>query len=119
MNSTEACVSIGGSVFGMQAIEVKPPASAAAVPVAMVSASSRPGSRRGTCMSMKPGQTILPAPASVRAAGRAGRVERAVGVQVGPRPDAGHPAVADPEVGDPVEVLRRVDDAAVADASNH
>ena len=40
---------------------VKPPARAAAVPVAMVSSSSRPGSRRWTCMSISPGETIFPA----------------------------------------------------------
>ena len=66
MNSTLACVSIGGSVLGMQAIEVNPPASAAAVPVAMVSSSSRPGSRRWTCMSISPGETILPAASMIR-----------------------------------------------------
>ena len=43
----------------MQAIEVNPPASAAAVPVAIVSSSSRPGSRRWTCMSIKPGRDDL------------------------------------------------------------
>ncbi len=60
-NSTAAWLSMGGSVLGMQAIEVKPPASAAAVPVSMVSSSSKPGSRRWTCMSISPGLTILPA----------------------------------------------------------
>jgi hypothetical protein len=33
MNSTAACVSMGGSVLGMQATLVKPPARAARVPV--------------------------------------------------------------------------------------
>jgi hypothetical protein len=53
-----------GSVLGMQATLVTPPATADAVPVARVSSSSRPGSRKCTCMSMSPGQTILP-PASM------------------------------------------------------
>ena len=48
------------AVNRMQAIEVMPPASAAAVPVSMVSSSFWPGSRRWTCMSMRPGQTRSP-----------------------------------------------------------
>ena len=48
-------LSLTGVVFGMQATAVKPPATAAAVPVATVSLCSWPGSRRCTCMSMKPG----------------------------------------------------------------
>src|SRR5438105_1299642 len=50
----------------MHATDVTPPAKAAAVPVAMVSSSSRPGSRRWTCMSISPGQTILPAASIIR-----------------------------------------------------
>ena len=41
-------LSFGGVVFGMAATATKPPATAAAPPVAMVSASSVPGSRRCT-----------------------------------------------------------------------
>ena len=63
-----AWLSRAGSVLGIQATEVTPPARAEAVPVAMVSSSSRPGSRRWTCMSIKPGQTILPAASMVRSA---------------------------------------------------
>src|SRR5580704_13193637 len=45
----------------MHATAVKPPATAAAHPLAIVSLCSCPGSRRWTCMSMSPGQTITPA----------------------------------------------------------
>ena len=55
MNSTAAWLSIGGSVLGMQATLVNPPANAARVPVSIVSSSSRPGSRRWTCMSTSGG----------------------------------------------------------------
>src|SRR6185369_8275010 len=54
-------LSLTGLVFGMQATAVKPPATAAAVPVATVSLCSCPGSRRCTCMSIRPGQTTRPA----------------------------------------------------------
>ena len=53
-------LSFTGSVLGMQQMEVKPPAAAARAPVSMVSACSMPGSRRCTCMSMKPGATTRP-----------------------------------------------------------
>ena len=53
-------LSFTGLVFGMQQIDVKPPAAAARAPVSMVSACSKPGSRRCTCMSIKPGATIRP-----------------------------------------------------------
>ena len=56
-------------------------------------------------MSIRPGQTILPAASRVRSAWSCGL-----------RPDAEDAVAADPEVGDLVEVLRRVDDAAVGDA---
>ena len=98
-NSAAACVSRAGSVFGMQATDVTPPATAAAVPVAMVSSSSRPGSRRWTCMSIRPGETISPVQSRIRSAVRAG---------CGAEDDA----VGEPEVGDGVEVARRVDHAA-------
>ena len=54
-------LSFTGLVFGMHATAVKPPATAEATPVATVSLCSCPGSRRCTCMSMKPGHTISPA----------------------------------------------------------
>src|SRR5689334_17740641 len=47
----------------MQQTDVNPPAAAARDPLSIVSACSNPGSRRCTCMSMKPGATIRP-PAS-------------------------------------------------------
>src|SRR5262249_61805994 len=49
-------LSLTGEVFGMHAPAVNPPATAAAVPVATVSLCSCPGSRRWTCMSIRPGQ---------------------------------------------------------------
>src|SRR5271157_1351558 len=53
----------------MQQMEVKPPAAAAREPLSMVSACSKPGSRRCTCMSMKPGATIMPAASNASAPG--------------------------------------------------
>src|SRR5687768_12713402 len=44
----------------MHATAVNPPATADATPVATVSLCSCPGSRRCTCMSINPGQTIKP-----------------------------------------------------------
>jgi len=55
-----ARLSLTGNVLAMQATAVKPPAAAARVPEAIVSLYSKPGSRRCTCMSTKPGQTTLP-----------------------------------------------------------
>ena len=45
---------------------VKPPSAAARLPVSMVSASSRPGSRRCTCRSTKPGVTMQPVASRTR-----------------------------------------------------
>ena len=59
-NSIAPAVSAGGLVFGIATTEVKPPAAAAAVPEAMVSAILLPGWRRCTCRSMKPGLSTLP-----------------------------------------------------------
>src|SRR5215471_14315600 len=53
-------LSLTGLVLGMQQTAVKPPRAAALVPVSMVSEFSWPGSRRWTCMSMKPGATMRP-----------------------------------------------------------
>ena len=63
-----AWLSSAGSVFGMHATLVTPPARAAAVPVAIVSSSSRPGSRRWTCMSIQPGETMRFVASIVRSA---------------------------------------------------
>ena len=49
--------SIAGSVFGIAQTVVNPPRSAARAPLAMVSESSKPGSRRCTWRSMNPGTT--------------------------------------------------------------
>src|SRR5512146_1001785 len=56
--------SLTGFVFAMQAMEEKPPAAAARVPVRMSSFHSYPGSLRWTCMSPSPGTTHFP-PASI------------------------------------------------------
>ena len=61
---------------GMQHTDVNPPRAAARVPVAMVSLSSRPGSRRWTCRSTNPGHTTLPRASSTRSGGAASRAER-------------------------------------------
>ena len=57
IHSTESTT---GTVLGMVQTEVKPPAAAAAVPVAIVSLCAWPGSRKCTCRSMKPGATTSP-----------------------------------------------------------
>ncbi len=59
-HSIHSTRSMTGFVFGMQAIEVNPPAAAAAVPVATVSFALCPGSRRWTCRSTKPGASTRP-----------------------------------------------------------
>ena len=61
MNSVTDLLSFTGFVLGMQQTAVNPPAFAAAVPAVMVSLYSYPGSRRCTCMSMRPGTTNFPA----------------------------------------------------------
>src|ERR1041384_2007266 len=60
MKAIVPVLSATGAVFGMQTTDVKPPRAAQRVPVSMVSLSLRPGSRRCTCMSIKPGTTSLP-----------------------------------------------------------
>ncbi|KFD42644.1 hypothetical protein IU11_19120 [Cellulosimicrobium sp. MM] len=54
--STTPAVSATGVVFAIACTAVKPPAAAARVPDAIVSASSRPGSRRWVCRSTSPGK---------------------------------------------------------------
>ena len=56
MNPTAAWLSVTGSVLGIAQTAVNPPAAAARAPVAIVSTSSRPGSRRWQCTSMNPGR---------------------------------------------------------------
>ena len=53
-------VSIGGIVFGIAHIVVKPPAAAAEVPVSIVSLYSCPGSLKWQCTSTNPGEMIKP-----------------------------------------------------------
>ncbi len=57
---------MGGEVFGMQQTAVNPPLAAASVPVAIVSFSSKPGSRRWQCRSMNPGETTMPLAERIR-----------------------------------------------------
>ena len=90
-----ARLSLTGKVLAMHATAVKPPAAAARVPLAMVSLYSKPGSRRCTWMSMKPGHTTLPAASTVSVA-RGGLESLA--------------HLVDAAVGDP-DVLHRVDAA--------
>ena len=56
--STTPAVSATGSVLAIACTAVYPPSAAAAVPLATVSASSRPGSRRCVCRSTRPGRAI-------------------------------------------------------------
>src|SRR5271165_733039 len=60
MKRVMEALSLTGLVLGMQQTTVKPPRAAARVPVSMVSEFSWPGSRRCTCISMKPGATTRP-----------------------------------------------------------
>src|SRR5215470_5656268 len=73
MYSVTPALSLTGAVLGMQATAVNPPATAAAVPVATVSLCSCPGSRRCTCMSIRPGHTIRPLGISTTVTPSAGR----------------------------------------------
>ena len=65
-------MSTTGDVLGMATMVTKPPAAAAALPVAMSSRSSRPGVRRWTWGSTNPGTATSPAAStSSRPRGRA------------------------------------------------
>jgi len=61
MKRTLLPLSVMGEVLGMAQTAVKPPCAAARVPLAMVSLSSRPGSRRCVCTSTSPGTTTFSA----------------------------------------------------------
>ena len=67
--SVTPAVSATGSVLAIACTAVNPPSAAAIVPVSMVSASSRPGSRRWVCRSTSPGSAISPAASSTCAPG--------------------------------------------------
>ena len=95
-------VSLTGLVLGIAHTAVKPPAAAARVPVAIVSLSSRPGSRRCVCRSMKPGHTTRPLASTTLGAAR---LQPAA-------PTSRDDAVLDQHVERRVEPLRGVDDAA-------
>jgi hypothetical protein len=91
---------MGGSVLGMQAIEVKPPASAAAVPVSIVFAT------RLAAVDVHVDQT--------------GRDDLAGGVEdrlaaLGRHVVGGDAAAVDQEVGHAVHLLAGIDDATVLD----
>ena len=105
MNPTAAWLSVTGSVLGMAQIAVNPPATAARAPVATVSRSSWPGSRRWTWMSISPGATTLPRASMIRAPSGAPRLWAQ-------RLDL---TVLEQEVGDLVQLLRGVDHPAPAD----
>ena len=104
MNSVTERLSFTGFVFGMQQTEVKPPAFAAAVPVAIVSLYSKPGSRRCTCMSIRPGTTSLPAASMTL------RAVRRNGSRLAELRDL---PVRDEDIELLVDLVRRVDDVAV------
>src|ERR1700719_1105655 len=67
MKRVMEALSFMGLVLGMQQTAVNPPRAAAFVPVSMVSEFSCPGSRRWTCMSMKPGATTRPVASNISA----------------------------------------------------
>src|SRR5260221_5600428 len=60
-------LSLTGRVWARQQRAVNPPRAAALVPLSMVSEFSCPGSRRWTCMSIKPGATMRPAASNTSA----------------------------------------------------
>ena len=104
ISSVTPALSFTGLVLGMHATAVNPPATADAVPVATVSLCSCPGSRRCTCMSMKPGQMTTPAGTSTicTAVGERGR-------QI--TPDSRDPITVDQHVTDTVETSGGIDNA--------
>src|ERR1700730_896892 len=67
INRVTEALSFTGLVLGMQHTAVKPPRAAARVPVSMLSEDSWPGSRKCTCMSIKPGAIINPAASKISA----------------------------------------------------
>src|SRR6188508_162171 len=73
ISDVTVALSLTGLVFGMHATAVNPPATADAVPLATVSLCSCPGSRRCTCMSMRPGQSTRPLGTSTTVAPSTGR----------------------------------------------
>ena len=104
-----ARLSLTGKVLAMHATAVKPPAAAARVPLAMVSLYSKPGSRRCTCMSMKPGHTTLPVASTVSAPAGGFR----------PLAHLVDAAVDDPDVLDRVGAAGRIDHAPALDQQVH
>ncbi len=111
MKSVTDWLSLTGVVLAMQHTDVKPPRAAARVPVAMVSMSSRPGSRRWTCRSTKPGQTTFPRASRTRSAAGAGCVPGTCHL--------GNAPVLDQEVQHRVPLVRRIDHAPACDQDSH
>ena len=105
MKPMAAWLSVTGSVLGIAQTAVKPPAAAAMAPVATVSSSSWPGSRRCTWRSMRPGVTILPAGVEHQ------RLVRRAEIASHRR----HLPALEVDIGDPVGASRRIDDPAAAD----
>ena len=103
-DSTSEPVSMLGLRVGQRAQVVKPPAAAARVPLAMVSVSSKPGSRRWQCRSTKPGATTKPETSITVSPLVAGALDE--------------PAVLDQHVADLVAAVGRIEDAA-ADQADH
>ena len=66
-----------GLVFGMSNTAVRPPSTAARVPVGMLSTALLPGSRRCTCGSISPGSTCRPVVSNVFSAVASGPTPRA------------------------------------------
>src|ERR1035441_1718280 len=85
---------------------MNPPAAAAREPLSMVSACSNPGSRRCTCISMKPGATIIPVASNTSAFG-----EERLGATPATRPSTisfRDPKAAPQGLQEPLERLRVV-----------
>ena len=65
--SAASAVSVTGLVLAIAKTAVNPPTAAAREPVTTVSASSRPGSRRGVCRSTRPGRATSPSASTTSA----------------------------------------------------
>ncbi len=101
MSATVPAESIAGDVLGMQTTEVKPPRAAAAVPVAIFSLAVWPGSRKWTCRSIRPGETIFPLASKNFHAGGCGKLFA----------DGGNFAVEDENVGEGIKLIGGINHA--------
>ena len=98
-------LSIAGDVFGMQTTEVNPPRAAAAVPVAMFSLAVWPGSRKCTCKSIRPGQTIFPSHRNFSMSVGRGKVFA----------DGGNFAIQDQNIRDGIEMIGGINHASAGE----